>query len=90
VSFENFWNTYDKNVDKGKCEILWNALTKSERVACLEKLPSYVLGTPDKQWRKHPEKYLRNKSWNNEISSSANLKNPDVVTYDNPITDETK
>jgi len=30
-------------------------------------LPAYVKATPDIKFRRNPEKYLNNKSWQNEI-----------------------
>lgn len=67
VSFEKFWNLYDKKKDKIKCEGKWNRLTNKERENCITNLPVYILSTPDKQFRKDPSTYLNNKSWDNEI-----------------------
>jgi len=74
--FENFWNLYDKNEDQIKCEVLWMQLSNEERLECLEKLPDYINSTPDKQFRKNPLTYLKNKSWNNEIIPPKNNSIP--------------
>lgn len=66
-SFETFWNLYEKKVGRPKCEKLWQKLTKEEQNACLEYIPQYKLAQPDKQYRKNPETFLRNKSWNDEL-----------------------
>lgn len=66
-TFESFWNLYDKKVARPKCEKLWSKLTKSEKQDCLQYVPLYVQAQPDKQYRKNPETFLRNKSWNDEI-----------------------
>jgi hypothetical protein len=66
-TFEAFWNLYDKKVARPKCEKLWSKLTKSEKQECLQYVPLYVQAQPDKQYRKNPETFLRNKSWNDEI-----------------------
>lgn len=65
--FENFWEAYDKKVGKPKCEKLWHKLSMNERVACLNYIPLYKQAQPDKQYRKNPETFLRNKSWNDEL-----------------------
>lgn len=65
--FETFWNMYDKKVGKPKCEKLWEKLTAKERMACFEYIPLYKQAQPDKQFRKNPETFLRNKSWQDEI-----------------------
>lgn len=87
TSFKSFWNTYDKEVDKEKCESIWNNLTDSERAACVEKLPAYIDSTPDKLFRKHPENYLQKRSWNNEIPSlqikSSSIRNSEDIPSDN-------
>jgi len=67
VSFDTFWNLYDKKVDRAKCEPKWERLTDNERTDCIQKLSDYIKATPDKKFRRDPETYLNNKSWNNEI-----------------------
>ncbi len=67
VQFDVFWNLYDKKVDRVKCEPKWERLTDNERTDCIQKLPDYIKATPDKKFRRDPETYLNNKSWNNEI-----------------------
>lgn len=67
IAFENFWDLYDKNEDKIQCETLWMQLENSERIECITKLPEYVKSTPDKQFRKSPKQFIKNKSWRNEI-----------------------
>lgn len=67
IDFDTFWSLYAKEVDRKKCETLWVMLTDSERIACIEKIPEYISVTPDKKFRRDPEKYLANKSWRNEL-----------------------
>lgn len=66
-SFEQFWNLYDKKVARPKCEKLWQKLSKKEKRDCMEYTPVYVASTSEKCFRKNPETFLRNKSWNDEI-----------------------
>jgi hypothetical protein len=78
IDFEFFWIEYDKKVgDKQKLKKKWNNLTDAEREKIMEYLPSYKNSVPDKQFRKNPETFFNNKSWNDEIvnrSITANSK----------------
>lgn len=65
--FDEFWNSYDKKVEKGACEKKFNKLTEKEKALIWEHVPKYVLSTPDKSYRKNPETYLNNKCWNDEV-----------------------
>jgi len=66
--FEIFWNLYDKKVgDKIKLEKKWHSLKPGERTAAMLHIPKYKLSQPDKKYRKNPQTYLNNKSWNDEI-----------------------
>lgn len=66
--FERFWDIYSKKVgkkDKVKAKFL--KLSKADRAKIFETLPAYVASTPDSRYRKNPETYLNNESWNDEI-----------------------
>lgn len=67
--FDMFWDLYDKKNDKQKCEALWAKLSEADRKACIEYLPAYVASTSGerKQYRRYPETFLRNRSWENEL-----------------------
>jgi predicted DNA-binding protein (MmcQ/YjbR family) len=67
VRFDEFWNLYDKRVNKQKAEKKWNSLSNQDRELAMEHLPSYIKATADKQYRKDPTTYLNNQSWNDEI-----------------------
>lgn len=68
IDFEWFWNDYDKKVgDKQKLKKKWNKLTDEERQNAMNYLDLYKQAVPDKQFRKNPETFLNNKSWNDEI-----------------------
>lgn len=68
-TFNDFWNLYDKKIGREKSEKKWGKLTQSEKEKILEYLPGYIAATPDAQYRKNPETFLNNKSWNDEIIS---------------------
>ena len=65
--FDEFWNSYDKKVEKGACEKKFDKLTEKEKALIWEHVPKYVSSTPDKNYRKNPETYLNNKCWNDEV-----------------------
>jgi hypothetical protein len=68
IDFEWFWNEYDKKVgEKQKLKKKWNKLTDEERQNAMNYLDLYKQSVPDKQFRKNPETFLNNKSWNDEI-----------------------
>ena len=68
IDFEWFWNEYDKKVGaKDKLKKKWNKLTDLERQNAMNYLDLYKQAVPDKQFRKNPETFLNNKSWNDEI-----------------------
>ncbi len=73
--FSEWWNLYDKKIDRAKCERKWNKLTLAERKACIAATPAYVASTPDLQFRRHPMTYLNNKSWENQIIPHNNAAN---------------
>lgn len=66
-TFIDFWNLYDKKIDKESCESKWNKLSQKEKEQIMDYLPSYIQSTPDKTFRKHPKTFLNNKSWTNEL-----------------------
>lgn len=71
--FEMFWNLYDKKVGKmDKIEKKWYALSKSDQKSIMLHIPQYKSAQPDKKFRKNPETYLNNRSWEDEIISSDN------------------
>ena len=68
IDFEWFWNDYDKKVgDKQKLKKKWNKLTDEERQNAMNYIDLYKQSVPDKQFRKNPETFINNKSWNDEI-----------------------
>ena len=65
--FEDFWNLYNKKIDKLKCETKRKYLSNKDKEKIRETLPDYLSTITDKQFQKHPATYLNNRSWENEI-----------------------
>lgn len=73
--FEEFWNDYDKKVgDKSKLKKKYSAVSVPDRAKIKDYLPKYIASEPNKKFRKNPETFLNNKSWNDEIIQSENGK----------------
>jgi GH24 family phage-related lysozyme (muramidase) len=85
--FDKFWFVYDKKVGKDKSYALWNKLSKKDREDCMKFVPLYIKERTNKQYRKNPETFLRNKSWNDEIITSNNAPQEQ---YNNVSNDEFK
>lgn len=68
LSFFEFWDLYDKKVgDKTKLEKKWNGISEKDRELIKDHIPKYIASQPEKKFRKDPQTYLNNKSWNDEI-----------------------
>jgi hypothetical protein len=69
ISFDQFWNLYDKKTGKDKALKKWTSLKDSEREIILSAVSSYIESTPDKKFRKDPLTYLNGRHWEDEIIS---------------------
>ena len=78
IDFDFFWDYYDKRVgNKTLIKKKWDLLNDEEREKAFKFIESYKIVQPDKQFRKNPETFLNNKSWNDEI-----------ITRNNPISNK--
>ena len=74
IPFNEWWDLYDKKVgDKIKLEKKWNNLSDNERQKAIDHTTLYKLSQYDKKYRKNPETYLNNKSFNDEIITDFKL-----------------
>jgi hypothetical protein len=72
IAFSVFWDLYDKKVgEKSKLEKKWEQLSNLERELAIKHIPKYKLSQPDKKFRKDPQTYLNNKSFNDEVIDSS-------------------
>jgi len=68
ISFDIFWDMYDKKVgEKEKIKKKWDLLQDSEREDIISYIPKYKLVQPDKKFRKDPQTFFNNKSWQDEL-----------------------
>jgi len=67
ISFDSFWNLYDKKTGKVKSEELWKKLSDEERQRVIDVIPNYKLKQPESKFRKDPERFLKHKIFNDEF-----------------------
>lgn len=82
ISFDIFWNLYDKKVgSKKKLESKWAKLTDEQRELAIDHTKRYIKSQPNKIYRKNPETYLNNESFYDEIIEKTNIQiNTPIVT----------
>lgn len=68
VTFEMFWNKYDKKINKARAIKLWEKLSKTDQVKAYYGIAAYDKYLHRESWRTKadPETYLRNRYWENE------------------------
>lgn len=82
-NFEDFWNAYDKKVDRTKCERKWAKLNQQAKEDIMRHVDAYIPSTPDKKFRKNPYTYLNAKAWEDEeIINQQNFKDGQVKFTD--------
>jgi hypothetical protein len=88
ISFDIFWDLYDKKVgDKEKLKKKWDSMKDDDRSSIIEYIPKYKLIQPEKKFRKDPQTFFNNSSWNDELIGSSDIpktqiyKNGDFEAY---------
>jgi hypothetical protein len=75
IDFDFFWIDYDKKVgDKEKLRRKWANLSDAAREKIMDFIPKYKKAVPDKQFRKNPETFFNNKTWNDELVKRTTTK----------------
>jgi hypothetical protein len=70
ISFDVFWNLYNKKINSKDCESKWNKLKDIDRQKIIDTLPNFLNSITDKQYQPHPITYLNQKRWNDEQSNT--------------------
>lgn len=82
LSFEKFWDMYQKKEGKSKCLSKFEKLKQTEIEKIFETLPTYIKNTPDVKYRKNPLTYLNGKHWEDEINLTSTTENePHWLAY---------
>lgn len=71
ISFDDFWNLYDKKVSRDNSEKKWNRLSDKDRELIMQFIPKYKAHQPDKKFRKDPLTFFNNKTWLDEIENTT-------------------
>lgn len=67
VTFDMFWEKYNKKINKKRCYPLWNKLDKVKQVKAYLGIAKYdKFLTTTTRGKLDPENYLRNEAWENE------------------------
>jgi len=67
-SFDKFWELYDKKCgDKTKLRAKWDKLPLKDKKAIFDFVPRYKESRPDKRYRKDPQTFLNNRTWEDEL-----------------------
>lgn len=70
-TFDDFWELYNKKVGKkDKIKKKWDALNQDTKEYIVNYIPEYLISQPNKKYRKNPETFLNNESWNDELISN--------------------
>jgi hypothetical protein len=69
--FNEFWDVYDKKVNRDDCLKKWKKLSISDMQDALKMVGLYVKSTPEKQYRKNPATWIYQKAWRNEVIVKA-------------------
>ena len=72
-----------KRGDKEKLIAKWEKLSDKERSDIIAYIPKYILSQPDNKFRKDPQTFLNNKSWNDELIGSVTIPTSSVVSTKN-------
>lgn len=73
LTFEDFWDLYDKKVGKPNAIKLFEKTTEKERELIKAYIPKYKLSKPEVKYRKDPERFLKNRVWEDEIISDKQI-----------------
>ncbi len=73
ISFDEFWDLYDKKVSREKAEKKWNTLSAKDKELIMQFIPKYKEYQPDKKFRKDPTTFFNNKTWLDELPTKNGI-----------------
>jgi hypothetical protein len=81
--FDEFWFDYDKKVGpRDRIKKKFEKLSEKDRNLIKDYLPKYKKEQPEKKFRKNPETFLNQKSWNDEIILNEMLTKQKESNYE--------
>lgn len=81
IGFDEFWSVYDKKVSRAKAEKEWLKIGIDDDLleAIILATRNYVKSKPDKQFRKDPERWLKNRGWEDEIVCASTASGQSAI-----------
>lgn len=81
IGFDEFWSVYDKKVSRAKAEKEWLKIGIDDDLleTIILAARNYVKSKPDKQFRKDPERWLKNRGWEDEIVSANTVSGQSAI-----------
>lgn len=73
--FATWWVIYESKGSRKLAEDEWGKLSDADRAACIAGTPAYVRSRPEKRYRKDGERFLRHRTWEDEIIGPAAVLN---------------
>ena len=80
--FNDFWNRYNKKINRDDCLKKWKKLSIVDMQESLKMIDAYVRSTPEKKYRKNPATWIYQKGWRNEVISKVEQDNIKYKTPD--------
>jgi uncharacterized protein YdaU (DUF1376 family) len=74
-SFDDFWSLYEKKGSRKLSEAEWRKIGQRDREAIMHRVPDYNRAKPDKLYRKDGQRFLRDRTWEDEIITSNHRTN---------------
>ena len=71
--FEEFWDAYSKKVGKQNAVKEWQKVSPDSELAALmiEQAKATVIAKPDQKYRKDPERWIKGRHWEDDLSSET-------------------
>lgn len=73
ISFDDFWDLYDKKVSRDKSIQKWDKLSEKDKEFIMQFIPKYKEYQPDRKFRKDPTTFFNNKTWLDELPTKNGI-----------------
>jgi len=83
ISFNVFWDLYNKKVGVKECELKWNKLDIETQQKIIDFIPMFLKSITDKKYQPHPKTFLNQERWKDEIVSKS-VNTDEYVSYLKP------
>jgi len=77
--FEEFWDLYDKKLERRKCENKWKKLSSDDKESIMQFIPIYKKSVSSKQYLKHPFTFLNSRIWEDDWNNYKADERPNTA-----------